>query len=311
LDEIVSLPAVTSASEHTKGTWYTALAYGLWGFFPIYWKLLAGIPALQLTCHRILWSCVVLVIMIAGSNQWREFRRAIHSRRIVGVYTVAAIVIALNWLIFVWAVEIGQIVQISLGYFINPLLSVVLGVVFFHERLRFVQWVSVALAATAVLYLTIAAGTLPWIALSLAGAFGTYGVMKKIAPLGAVHGLTLETGILVLPAAAWLVLEEMAGKGALFHAGTLRDALMIGAGPVTTFPLLLFASGVQRIPLSMVGMLQYINPTLQILTAVFLYHEPFSRAQLIGFGLVWTALGLLAVESYLTRWWPQLAVTDV
>jgi chloramphenicol-sensitive protein RarD len=297
-------------NEETKGSWYTALAYALWGFFPIYWKFLAGISVLQLTCHRIVWSFVVLAAMLTGANGWRAMRLAVRSWRTIGVYSLAALVIALNWLIFVWAVEIARIVEISLGYFINPLLSVVLGVIFFRERLRLLQWVSVLIAGAAVLYLTIAVGRLPWIALSLAAAFGTYGVLKKIAPLGAVHGLTLETGILFLPAAAWLGIEELRGTGALFHAGWVRDALMIGAGPVTTFPLLLFAAGVQRIPLSVVGMLQYINPTMQVLTAVFLYHEPFSRVQLIGFSLVWCALALFAVESYLARFWPQLAVSD-
>jgi chloramphenicol-sensitive protein RarD len=297
-------------NEETKGSWYTALAYALWGFFPIYWKFLAGISVLQLTCHRIVWSFVVLAAMLTGANGWRAMRLAVRSWRTIGVYSLAALVIALNWLIFVWAVEIARIVEISLGYFINPLLSVVLGVIFFRERLRLLQWVSVLIAGAAVLYLTIAVGRLPWIALSLAAAFGTYGVLKKIAPLGAVHGLTLETGILFLPAAAWLGIEELRGTGALFHAGWVRDALMLGAGPVTTFPLLLFAAGVQRIPLSVVGMLQYINPTMQVLTAVFLYHEPFSRVQLIGFSLVWCALALFAVESYLSRFWPQLAVTD-
>jgi chloramphenicol-sensitive protein RarD len=297
-------------NEETKGSWYTALAYALWGFFPIYWKFLSGISVLQLTCHRIVWSFVVLAAMLTGANGWRAMRSAVRSWRTVGVYSLAALVIALNWLIFVWAVEIARIVEISLGYFINPLLSVVLGVIFFRERLRLLQWVSVLIAGAAVLYLTIAVGRLPWIALSLAAMFATYGVLKKIAPLGAVHGLTLETGILFLPAAAWLVIEELRGTGALFHAGWVRDALMIGAGPVTTFPLLLFAAGVQRIPLSVVGMLQYINPTMQILTAVFVYHEPFSRVQLIGFSLVWCALALFAVESYLARFWPQLAVTD-
>jgi chloramphenicol-sensitive protein RarD len=297
-------------NEETKGSWYTALAYALWGFFPIYWKFLAGISVLQLTCHRIVWSFVVLAAMLTGANGWRAMRLAVRSWRTIGVYSLAALVIALNWLIFVWAVEIARIVEISLGYFINPLLSVVLGVIFFRERLRLLQWVSVLIAGAAVLYLTIAVGRLPWIALSLAAAFGTYGVLKKIAPLGAVHGLTLETGILFLPAAAWLGIEELRGTGALFHAGWVRDALMLGAGPVTTFPLLLFAAGVQRIPLSVVGMLQYINPTMQVLTAVFLYHEPFSRVQLIGFSLVWCALALFAVESYLARFWPQLAVSD-
>ena len=283
----------------------------VWGFFPIYWKFLSGISPLQLTCHRIVWSGVVLVILIERSKDWRALSTAIRTPRVLAIYAVAAIVIAVNWLIFVWAVSVEQIVQTSLGYFINPLLSVVLGVVFFRERLRSVQWVSVALAAAGVLYLTIALGAPPWIALSLAASFGTYGLMKKIAPLSAVQGLALETAILFPPAAAYLISAELAGHGAVFHSGLLRDLLMVASGPVTTFPLLLFAAGVRRIPLSLVGMLQYINPTMQALTAVFIYHEPFTRVQLVGFGLVWAALVMFAVEGYVTHRWPQLGVTEV
>lgn len=299
------------ASEQTKGAWYAALAYVVWGFFPIYWKFLSGISPLQLTCHRIVWSLLVLFILISRSNEWQVLWAALRSPRVVGIYTVAAITIAVNWLIFVWAVSVQQIVQTSLGYFINPLLSVVLGVVFFRERLRHLQWLSVLLAVAGVLYLTIALGTPPWIALSLAATFGMYGLMKKVAPLSAVQGLALETAILFPPAAAYLISAELTGTGALLHSGLLRDLLMFGAGPVTTFPLLLFAAGVRRIPLSLVGMLQYINPTMQALTAVFIYHEPFTRVQLVGFGLVWAALALFAVEGLLTHRWSQLGVTEV
>ena len=299
------------SSEHTKGAWYVGLSYTLWGFFPIYWKVLAGISALQLICHRIVWSLLLLLVMVGRSKDWNALWQAIRAPRVVGVYTVAAIAIATNWLIFVWAVAINQIVQISLGYFINPLLSVVLGMAIFHERLRRLQWVSVALAAAGVLYLTIALQTLPWIALSLAVTFGTYGLMKKLAPLGSVHGLALETGILFVPAAMYLLVEELAGRGAFLRSGALRDALMFGSGPTTALPLLLFAAGVRRIPLSLVGMLQYINPMMQFSIGVLLYKEPFTRVQLVGFGLVWGALVLFAVEGYATRRWPQLGVTDV
>jgi len=287
------------------------MAYALWGFFPIYWKFLPGISALQLTCHRIVWSCVVLLIFVARSHEWSALWSAIRSARVLGIYAVAALAIAFNWLVFVWAVNVGQIVQTSLGYFINPLLSVVLGVLFFGERLRALQWVSVGLAAVGVLYLTVALGTPPWIALALAASFGTYCLMKKIAPLSAVQGLALETGILFAPAAAYLVSVELAGTGALLHSGFARDALMLCAGPVTTLPLLLFAAGVRRIPLSLVGILQYINPTMQILIAILIYSEPFTRVQLAGFGLVWAALALFAVDGYVTHRWPQLGVTDV
>jgi chloramphenicol-sensitive protein RarD len=289
----------------SSGAWYVALAYTLWGFFPIYWKVLAGISPLQLISHRIVWSVAVLAVMITRSRDWPELWQAIRSTRTLAIYTIAAVAIAFNWLVFVWAVSISQIVQISLGYFINPLLSVVLGLVVFGERLRRLQWVSVALAAAGVLYLTVALKSLPWIALLLAASFGTYGLMKKMATLGAVQGLALETGILFVPAAAHLVVEQLG------HAGALRDALMLGAGPVTTLPLLLFAHGVRRIPLSLTGMLQYVNPTMQILIAVLLYEEPFTRVQLTGFALVWSALVLFAVEGYASRRWPQLGVTDL
>ena len=300
-----------SSSKQSKGAWYVALAYTLWGFFPIYWKALAGISSLQLICHRIVWSFLMLGVMIARSQEFHVLWQAMQSPRVVIVYTVAAVAIATNWLIFVWAVGVNQIVQISLGYFINPLLSVVFGMVVFHERLRRLQWVSVALAAAGVVYLTVALDALPWIALSLASTFGTYGLMKKLAPLGAVQGLAFETGILFVPAAGYLVIEQLAGRGAFMHVGPLRNVLMLVSGPVTTLPLLMFAAGVRRIPLSLVGMLQYINPTLQITIAVMLYREPFTRIQLVGFGLVWSALALFAIEGYVTRRWPPLGVTDV
>jgi chloramphenicol-sensitive protein RarD len=289
---------------------WVATAYTLWGFFPIYWKALAGLSPIQLLCHRIVWAFVLLVL-VTRSQDWQALVRAVQVPRVVAVYTVAALAIAINWLIFVWAVGVEQIVQISLGYFINPLLSVVLGLIVLRERLRPLQWLSVVLAAAGVVYLTFAVGHLPWIALSLAVTFGAYGLMKKIAPLGSVHGLTLETGILFVPAAGFLIAEELAGRGAFLHAGSLRNLLMVGAGPVTTIPLLLFAAGIRHIPLSLVGMLQYITPTMQILFGVFLYNEPFTRVQIVGFGLVWSALAIFALEGFASHRWPQLGVTDV
>ena len=299
------------SSEQTKGAWYVGLAYTLWGFFPIYWKFLAGISPLQLICHRIVWSLLVLAVLIARSKDWGVIWQALRTPRVVVLYTVAALAIAFNWLVFVWAVGASQIVQISLGYFINPLLSVVLGMVIFRERLRRLQWISVALAAAGVLYLTVTLHAFPWIALSLAASFGMYGLVKKVAPLSAVHGLALETGILFVPAALYLLVETQAGRGAFPHAGLLRDSLMLLAGPTTAVPLLLFAAGVRRIPLSLVGMLQYINPIMQISIGVLIYNEPFTHTQLTGFGLVWCALALFALEGYATRRWPQLGVIDV
>jgi chloramphenicol-sensitive protein RarD len=300
-----------SSSKDSRAAWYVGLSYVIWGFFPIYWKALSGISSLQLICHRIVWSFLLLLILIARSQEFRAMWQAAQSPRVVIIYAVAGMAIASNWLLYVWAVGANQIVQISLGYFINPLLSVVLGMIVFHERLRPLQWVSVALAAAGVAYLTVALDSLPWIALVLAASFGTYGLMKKLAPLGPVQGLGFETGILFIPATAYLIFEEFAGYGAFLHSGLVQDMLMLGGGPVTTLPLLMFAAGVRRIPLSLVGMLQYINPTMQFTIGVMLYKEPFTRIQLVGFGLVWTALVLFAIEGYVTRRWPQLAVTDV
>lgn len=295
----------------TRGAWYTGLAYTLWGFFPLYWKPLAGISPVQLTCHRIVWSSIFLLAFVARAKEGHALLAATRSPRVVALYAAAAVTIAFNWMIYVLAVAIGEIVQTSLGYFISPLLSVLLGVVVFRERLRRLQWVSVVLAAAGVLYITVALGAVPSIGLILAGSFSLYGLLKKFAPLSAVQGLTLETTILLAPAAAYLIAAEVSGRGALLHSGPLRDALMVGAGPVTAVPLLLFAAGVKRISLSLVGMLQYISPTLQLLLATLVYDEPFTSVQVAGFSLVWAALALLAIDGYLSRRWPQLGVTDV
>jgi chloramphenicol-sensitive protein RarD len=280
-----------------KGYWYAVGAYVTWGLFPIYWKWLQRISALQLIGHRVVWSCVMLLAIIVISRQWKVFRSSILHRRTLAIYALAGILIAINWTIYVWAVNSNFIVETSLGYFINPLVSIFLGVLVLGERLRVVQWLAIGLAAAGVLYLTLGYGSLPWISLALACTFGVYGLVKKMAPLGAVHGLALETGILLIPALAYLLYESQAGRGAFTHSGTSVDLLMIGAGPVTTIPLLFFAAAARRIPLSMVGLFQYIAPTLQFLIGVFLYHEPFTRSRFIGFSMVWLGLLLSAFES--------------
>jgi chloramphenicol-sensitive protein RarD len=288
-------------SVDVRGLWYAAVAYGLWGAVPIYWKLLQGFPAIQLICHRIIWSCVMLAAMLAISRQWAALWKALRAPRAMAIYTTAAVVVGVNWLIYVWAVNSGRIVQTSLGYFINPLVNVLLGVLVFGERLRRWQWVAVGLAAAGVLFLTILYGGVPWIALAVAVTFGTYGMLKKIAPLGPVEGLALETGILLLPAAAYLLAVERSGSGGFLQQSAVLQVVMICAGPVTTIPLLLFSAAAQRIPMSSIGMLQYISPTLQLLVGVLLYKEPFGGLQFIGFGLVWAALVAFAVEGYATR----------
>jgi chloramphenicol-sensitive protein RarD len=276
-------------------------AYALWGFFPIYWKFLHNVPALQVIGHRIGWSFILLLLVIVASGQWTEFRTSALDRKVIGIYSIAAVLLSVNWLVYVWGVNAGFIVETSLGYFINPLLSVLLGVIFLRERLRPAQWIPVAIAAIGVIYLTIIYGRLPWIALTLAFSFGFYGLVKKLAPLGSLHGLTLETGIVFPVALLYLLIVERGGSGAFLHQTTLTDVLLIGAGVVTTIPLLMFASAARQIPLTVVGLLQYIAPTLQFLIGVFIYKEPFDRAHFIGFGIVWVALIIFWVENYMSR----------
>lgn len=285
----------------TNGMWYAVSAYVAWGLLPVYWKWLQQVPAPQLLSHRILWSCFMLCGAILLLRQGPAFRAAARSSRVLKVYAAAAVLIAVNWLTYVWAVNAGFIIETSLGYFINPLVSVLLGVVFLRERLRVGQWIPVVLALIGVLYLTIIYGSLPWIALTLAVTFGLYGLVKKIAPLGSVDGLTVETGLLLVPALCYLVYAERTGQGAFLHSGTATDALLVGAGLVTTAPLIMFAAAAQRIPLSLVGILQYIAPTLQFLVGVLIYQEPFTAGQFIGFGIVWTALIIFGLEGALAR----------
>jgi len=284
-----------------KGVWNAVAAYVLWGMLPVYWKWLDKVPAPQVLCHRILWSFIALMAVILMMGGWREFRSAIAGTRVLKVYALAAVLISLNWLTYIWAVAAGFIVETSLGYFINPLFSVLLGVIFFRERLRAWQWAAITLAAAGVLYLTLLHRSLPWIALTLAITFGLYGMVKKTAPLGALYGLTLETGMLLFPAALFLAYTDRARQGALFHAGVPTDLLLLGAGVITAVPLLLFSSAARRIPLSLTGILQYIAPTLQFLIGVLVYREPFSFGKLIGFGMVWTALVIYAAEGYLVH----------
>lgn len=282
------------------GIWYALGAYVLWGLFPIYWKWLHHVPAIQVIGHRIGWSLIFLLIIIFATNQWKKFCLTL-TRRVLGIYLIAGVLLSFNWLIYVWGVNSEHVVETSLGYFINPLFSVLLGMIFLKERLRPLQWLPIGLAAMGVIYLTWTYGSLPWIALSLAFTFGLYGLVKKLSPLGSLYGLTLETGLVFLPALGYLIFVEVTGQGAFGHTGIVSDLLMVGAGAVTTIPLLMFASAAKRIPLTMVGIMQYIAPTLQFLLGVLLYKEPFTTTRLIGFSLVWIALIVFWVEGVFAR----------
>src|SRR5215216_5703736 len=284
-----------------KGILNGLAAYALWGFFPIYWKFLHQVPALQVIGHRISWSFVLLILMIFATQQWKDFRSVALSPKVIDTYSIAAVLLTINWLVYVWGVNSGFIVETSLGYFINPLLSVLLGVIFLRERLRPVQWVPVGIAAIGVIYLTAVYGRLPWIALSLAFSFGFYGFVKKLAPLGSLYGLTLETGLVFPLALLYLLIVERNGTGAFASESAETTLLLIGAGAVTTIPLLMFASAAKQIPLSVIGLLQYVAPTIQFLIGVFLYKEPFDHSHLIGFGIVWVALVIFWVENFLAH----------
>ena len=288
-----------------RGILYGAAAYVMWGAFALYWNLLRGIPIGQMMSHRIVWSCVVLAVVVAASGRLRAI--AAVPRRVVGLYAIAALLIAVNWTLYVWAVTSGYVVESSLGYFITPLVNVTLGVIVLRERLQPLQWIAVALAAAGVVYLTRIYGQPPWIALGLASSFGTYGLVKKRAPLPAVDGLFLETAVLVLPAVAYLLVTGVRDQGVFLRAGAGRDLLLAGTGPMTILPLLLFASAVQRVPLSIIGILQYIAPTIQFLLGLFVFHEAFSASQFIGFACVWAALLLFGAYGLLTRRRPLAA----
>lgn len=280
-----------------NGVWYAIGAYVFWGLFPIYWKTLASVPALQLLGHRVVWSFLLLVFALLISRKWKEFKANLNPRVIV-IYVIAAILIGINWLTYVWAIGAGYIVETSLGYFINPLVNVLLGVIFLRETLRITQWIPLGVASLGVLYLTFAYGSLPWIALTLAISFGLYGLVKKTAPLSPSYGLSLETGILFLPALAFLSFSEISGKGIFLHATSLINWMLVGAGAVTVFPLLLFASAARKISLTSLGVLQYINPTMQFLLGVLVYHESFNIHRLVGFSIVWVALIVYGIEGF-------------
>ncbi len=278
---------------------YGIAAYALWGVFPIYFKLIGFVPADQIIAHRIIWSFVLLVAVWLAAIRGREPLAL--TRRVTAMYAAAAVLIAANWFIYVWAVTHDFIVETSLGYFITPLVQVLIGVVILGERLRRLQWTAVALAGAGVGYLALVYGDVPWIAIGLAMSFGTYSLVKKKAPLGPVLGLTLETGILFLPALAFLVAIEVRGDGAFHQVGPGTELLIAAAGPITTLPLVLFAAAVQRIPLSALGILQFFSPTLQFFIGILIYKEPFTSQQLTGFALVWAAVAVFGAEGLLAR----------
>lgn len=287
----------SQGKSRISGIIFGASSYLIWGISPIYWKTLKAIPALEIIAHRIVWSCLFLIPLILLMGNGKEFVRAFKTRKTFLILMGTSVIVGVNWLIYVWAINTNHLLQASLGYYINPLVNVLLGVLFLKERLRKAQVAAVLIAAAGVLYLTVQYGDFPWIALSLAFTFGIYGLIRKVAPVGALPGLTVEALMLTLPGIVYLVRLESAGTGAFTHAGLAVDLLLIGASVVTTVPLLFFALGARRLNLSTMGFLQYIAPTMMFLLGVFVYREPFSTAQLVTFGMIWTALFIYSADS--------------
>jgi chloramphenicol-sensitive protein RarD len=277
-------------------------AFVIWGLFPLYLKPMADVPALQIMAHRIVWCCLLVFGWLAVRGELGAVRAALGDPASRLRLAASAALISINWLIYVWAVNNGHTVEASLGYFINPLLNVVLGVMVLHERLNRAQWLAVALAAIGVLYLTVATAHPPWIALALAASFGTYGLIRKVVKVESVPGLATETLLLAPLAVAFLAWCEMRGTGALGHSSAGINALLVGSGLVTALPLALFAYGARLIPYSTIGIVQYIGPTLQFLIGVFVFHEAFTAERAVGFVAIWTALAIYASDgAYRTR----------
>ena len=282
-------------SEFRTGVAAAAAAYFCWGLFPIFWKMLDGIAAIELMAQRILWCTVTMVGYLAITGKAR-FWQGVERRTLLTLAGSAAL-IATNWWVYIWAVGHGKIVESSLGYFITPLVNILFGVVFLRERLNVAQWLAVAIAASGVTYLAVQTGAPPWIALTLAVSFGSYGLIRKVAVIDAARGLAIEGTWLLIPAVVFLLVLATRGHGNFGYGNYQIDALMICSGPLSAIPLLLFAYGARRIPLSLIGILQYIGPTLGLLSGVLLYGEPFTPVQLVGFGLTWIALAIYASDS--------------
>jgi chloramphenicol-sensitive protein RarD len=280
-----------------KGFAATAAAFAAWGVFPLYFRTLHPISPFQIIAHRIVWSCVFVLLWMAARGELSALRATLADRSVVWRLAVSAALITVNWMVYVWAIMNGHVVEGSLGYFINPLVNVLLGVVVLSEKLTRAQWIAVGLAAAGVAYLTVVTGSPPWIALSLAFSFGTYGLIRKVVKVDSLPGLATETLLLAPVAAGYLIWCEYAGNGAMFHAGWAFSALLIGTGPITAVTLFLFAYGARLLPYSTVGVLQYIAPTLQLACGVFAFHEDFERTRGIGFALIWAALLIYAAES--------------
>jgi chloramphenicol-sensitive protein RarD len=280
------------------GILYAVLAYGIWGLFPIYWKFLSSIPALEILSHRVIWSSILLLGVLFSYKRWQELITLLSKPRQSLPLLVSASFLAFNWGLYIYGVNSDRIVETSLGYFINPLVSVLLGVVILHERLQWGQWLAVSLATIGVGYSILAVGQVPWIALGLAFSFAIYGLLRKVIIVKPLLGLTVETCLLAPMAIAYLALWDNNNH---FGQNSLITLLLIGCGVVTSVPLFCFNSAVQLLRLSTIGFFQYIAPSLQLIIGIWLYHEPFTKNHAIVFGFIWTALALYSAVSLANR----------
>ena len=287
-----------AALAKRKGVIYGLAAYLCWGFFPVYFKAVHIVAPLEMVAHRICWSLAFLLLVIAGKGAWREVRDLLARPKSLAALSVSTLLIATNWLVFIYAVNNGEVLQSSLGYFINPLVSVLLGFVFLRERLERVQWLSIALAATGVIYLALSYGSVPWISLTLAASFGIYGLIRKALHVEPLVGLTVETLLLAPFALTYLIVLHQRGTGIFLAHSTGLDLLIAMAGIITAIPLLLFAAAAKRLRLATVGFLQYITPTMHFLLAVTVYDETFTHADLVSFLFIWCGLALYSLHAY-------------
>jgi len=289
-----------SQNEQQSGIMYAAIAYILWGFLPFYWKLLDRVGAEEILANRVLWSFLFILLLLFLSKKWPLFIKTIQgfatNKRQLLALVIASVLISINWFVYIWGVNSGQMVETSLGYYINPLVSVLLGVIFFNEKLSHAQIVSFILATVGVLIMTASYGSFPWIAITLAVTFGLYGMAKKLIKMDSAVGLALET--MVMTPIAALYMWWFIGSDNMIIAGNWgMSLLLIGAGAATAIPLLLFAKGAQRIPLSTLGFLQYIAPTIMLFLGIFVYHETFSKSDLLAFIFIWSALSIYSVSK--------------
>ena len=273
-------------------------AYIFWGLHPIYWKLLKHVPSFEIVSHRVFWSFVFFILILTVRKDWITFKKKLKENFKNPILYIPALLIGSNWAVYIWAVNANHIIETSLGYFISPLISVFLGVVFLKERLRNIQWLAVLIAGTGVFIMTIIYGQFPWISLFLATTWGLYGLLRKKSPLNSVEGLTLETALLSLPALFFLGCIT-GGDASSFLSGWSTAFLLMGAGLTSGLPLLVFITGARMINLSLIGILQYIYPTLIFIVGVFIYNELLNEAKLIGFGFIWSALIVYTIEGIL------------